>query len=233
MKTMMIASMILAGGMAFAEAPVENKEACPEGGNPPPKVEKGERRGPRDRGMRGPEGHGPMAGRMGVRENNGNWMARFLSKPENLDKLGIKDEEVKTKLNNALKENSEKSRELGKKIQEGSIEQAKIAKEVMEKPGADATPLRAKIEEIGKLRTEQALLATDLMLKIRDTLTPEQRENVRKLMMEEGKERFNRRREFNQQMENRKPDFKGGKPEGRGKNKPAMRGKHGKPAIAE
>lgn len=174
---------------AEAEASPANPAEAAEAAHPP--------RG--ERGMRGPG--------MQSAFNTGNWLARFLAKPENLDKIGVEGEK-RSHLEKGITEINAKMRELGDSIRAKSIEQGKIMRSILEKPGEDIAPILEKTKEIGALRTEQAMLSTRTLALLRDTLTTDQRDQVRELVQKEGRQRFEARREFNENMERRRPEFR-------------------------
>ena len=221
-KMMAMAGVLLAAGAVFAAD--EEKKDGPEGAGAPPPP-RAEQRGPRNgAGMRAPR-PGGMPG-MGMDMMGGNWVSRFLTQDENLDKLGLEGD-ARKKLVGDLGAINEKMTELQTKIREASMEQGRMMREAMDKPGSDMEPVYAKVKEIGNLRTEQSLLSTKVLVVIRDNLTKEQNAKVRELMMSEGRQRVEARREFNGNMERRRPQFGGGRggqggqggPEGRGRRR--------------
>ena len=192
LKSMMMAGVVLVAGAIFAADGDQPKAERPEGA----------RRGPAMEGFRA----GGPGGMMGGAMNNANWLGRFLEKEENLDKLGIKGE-ARAKLVKELGDVSAKTKDLQDKIREASMAQGKLAREVMEKPGADIQPVLDQVKKIGDYRTEQSILSTKVLAILRDNLSKEQRDQVRDLMMQEGRSRMEARREFNGNMERRRPQF--------------------------
>ena len=149
----------------------------------------------------------------------GNWVSRFLMQDENLDKLGIEGD-ARAKLKSELEAIGEKMKEIQGKIREAGMEQGKLMREAMETPGADMSLVFAKVREIGDMRTEQSILSTKLFVVVRDNLTKEQHAMVRDIVIKEGRQRMEARREFNGNMERRRPQFEGwhrGGHEARGK----------------
>jgi len=203
-KMMAMAGALLAAGAAFA---ADGDKANQEGERPAPQAREG-MRGPRNE-MR------PLMG-PGM-DMNGNWVSRFLMQDENLEKLGL-DEAVRKKLKAELTTINDKTRELQEKIRAAGMEQAKMMREVMETPGADMAPVFAKVKEIGDMRTEQSLLSTKVLAVMRDNLTKEQHASMRELIMQEGRQRMEARREFNGNMERRRPQFEGRRRNGEGRN---------------
>ena len=203
---MMFAGAVLAAGAIFAAE-----------GDQAPGGDRAERRGPPP----AREGMRPMreGGGMGM---YGNWVGRFLEQEENLDKLGIEGD-ARKKLVGELGEVSAKIKDIQEKIREAGMEQGRLMRETMDKPGADIAPVLAKVKEIGDLRTEQSILSTKVLAIVRDNLTKEQHQQVRELLMKEGRQRMEARREFNGNMERRRPQFEGGR-EGR-EGRPGRRGR--------
>lgn len=185
-KIMAMAGVLLAAGAVFAaEGEASAQQA---GANPAP--------GPAE--MRP-----PMPGAIDL---PGTWVSRFLMQDENLDKLGMEGEPRK-KLVDGLGEIVEKMKDLQKKIREAGLEQGKMMREAMETQGADMSAVFAKVKEIGDMRTEQSLLSTKVFVVIRDNLTKEQHAMVRELVMKEGRQRMEARREFMGNMDRRRPQF--------------------------
>ena len=192
MKAISIGQMILAGSLLFsasALAAAEENAPAERKAPPPPR---------------------PLAERGMLGGNNGNWLGRFLSKPENLAKINIEGEKKET-LAKALADINARQKELSEKIQAASREQGKLASSIMEKPGECIAPILEKVKEIGDMRTEQAILSTKVLAVLRDNLTKEQRDQVRQLMMDEGRKRMEARRNFNEGMERRRPEFRRGR----------------------
>ncbi len=116
----------------------------------------------------------------------GHWLGRRLASPEFMEKVGIQGEQA-TKLKAGLEEIEKQSQKIEESIEKLALEQAAIAKRVLAEPGAADDELMQKVEQIGKLRTEQAKLATKRMIVMRDNLTSAQREKVLALMNDEQK----------------------------------------------
>ena len=115
------------------------------------------------------------------------------SDAEKLAKAGVTDAAVCEKIAGKAAELKAKGDELGKKIRELSHEQAMMMGEFIKNRSADAAPLLAKIDEIAKLRAEQGKLAVQSILALRENLTDEQIESVKKFIFERGRDRMNRR----------------------------------------
>lgn len=126
--------------------------------------------------------------------NYGNWVGRRVMTKEFIEKAGINEEQAAA-LKAATEEIEKRQKALDEEIKALSIEQARIAKKILNEPGAEADEIMAIIEKIGKLRTEQAKANTRILLKIRDTLTEEQRKKVSETIAEEGRRRLNERQQ--------------------------------------
>ena len=144
----------------------------------------------------GPEQCGAAKGqrlpRMMGPQMEGPWVLRFFSDPEKLAKAGVTDDVVRDKIAAKAAELKAKGDELQKKVRELSGEQAKMMGEFIKNRAADAAPLLAKIDEIAKLRAEQGKLAVQSILAMRENLTDEQIESVKKFIFERGREKMNR-----------------------------------------
>ena len=193
MKSTGIMTMCCALFFAGAALAAGEQEADGEGARRGPAMNREEVRPPRE-GMN-------MAG---------NWVCRLLLQDETLDALGIEGG-ARSSLVAGLTDISSKMKDLQKKIVETGMEQGKMMREIMDKPGADISPVIAKVKEIGDMRTEQSILSTKVFVVIRDNLTKEQHKRVREFVMKEGRQRWQARREFNGDMERRRPRLEGGR----------------------
>jgi Spy/CpxP family protein refolding chaperone len=116
----------------------------------------------------------------------GNWVGKRIMTPEFLEKIGVKGEQA-AKLKAQSDEIEKQSQKVEEEITKAAMEQAEIAKKVLAEPGASTDEMMALIEKIGKLRTEQAKLATQRLIIMRDNLTPEQRQKASAALNEEQK----------------------------------------------
>ena len=196
-KSIVMAGALLAAVAAFAAE--GERKAGPEG----------ERRGP-------PPGREGMH-RRGDMQGPGYWVCRFLMQGENLDKLGLEGD-ARKQLSEKLGKLDGEMKELQGKIRELGMQQGKMMREVMEKPGEDIGPVLEKIKEIGNMRTQQSVLSMQVLATARDCLTKEQRDMLREFVMKEGHQRMEARREFNGNMERRKPQFEGRRRGGPGRH---------------
>ncbi len=116
----------------------------------------------------------------------GNWVGKRIMSPEFLEKIGVSGEQA-AKLKAEAAKLDEQAKQVEEAITQSAMEQAEIAKRVLAEPGADVDEVMRLIEKIGRLRTEQAKLATRRLIIMRDHLTPEQRQKASDLLSEEQK----------------------------------------------
>jgi Spy/CpxP family protein refolding chaperone len=116
--------------------------------------------------------------------NAGFWLERKVTNPEYMQKVGITDEQAKN-LRAAWKKIEEQSQKVEEEIHLLAREQAELAKKVLAAEGSDTKELMAQIEKIGKLRIEQAKLAMQRVILIRDHLTPAQRTKLNTMLEED------------------------------------------------
>lgn len=116
----------------------------------------------------------------------GNWVGKRIMTPEFMNKIGVQGEQA-TKIKTQLDQLDKQTQSVENEITKSAMEQAEIAKKVLAEPGADTEEMMQLIEKIGKLRTEQAKLATKRLIIMRDNLTPEQREKASAFLSEEQK----------------------------------------------
>ncbi len=114
----------------------------------------------------------------------GLWLERKVTNPEYMQKVGITDEQAK-KLRAAWKSIEEQSQKVEEEIHLLARQQAELAKKVLSAEGSDTQELMAQIEKIGKLRIEQAKLAMQRVILIRDHLTPKQRAKLNAMLEED------------------------------------------------
>ena len=142
------------------------------------KHQRGERAAMGERPMHGP---GPMM--------QGAWVPRMLSNKASLEKIGVTDVALCTKLLAELKPLKEQGEMLEKKLHEVSREQFRMMQGLLKDKGADSTAVMDKIDEVAKLRAEQGRLSVRALVVLRDNLSPEQLEKARAFIMERGRER--------------------------------------------
>jgi len=142
------------------------------------KHQRGERAAMGERPMHGP---GPMM--------QGAWVPRMLSSKASLEKIGVADEALSTKLLAELKPLKEQGDMLEKKLHEVSREQFRMMQGLLRDKGADSKAVMEKIDEVAKLRAEQGRLSVRALVVLRDNLSPEQLEKARAFIMERGRER--------------------------------------------
>ena len=142
------------------------------------KHQRGERSAMGERPMHGP---GPMM--------QGAWVPRMLSNKASLEKIGVTDVALCTKLLAELKPLKEQGEMLEKKLHEVSREQFRMMQGLLKDKGADSTAVMDKIDEVAKLRAEQGRLSVRALVVLRDNLSPEQLEKARAFIMERGRDR--------------------------------------------
>ncbi|MBQ6337646.1 MAG: hypothetical protein IJI36_00755 [Kiritimatiellae bacterium] len=145
------------------------------------------RRGGRHRGERPAAGerqmHGPMMHAAGA------WVPRMLADKASLEKIGVTDGALCTKLLAELKPLKEQGDVLEKKIREISREQAQLMRGLLKDKASDPKAAMDKIDEVAKLRAEQGRLSVRALVVLRDNLSSEQLEKAREFILERGRER--------------------------------------------
>ena len=124
--------------------------------------------------------------------NRGNWVGKRVLTKEFMEKVGIQAEQA-AKIKAEIEVIDAKDSKLDEAINKAALEQAEIAKKVLSEPGANTDEIMKIIERIGQFRTEQAKLATQRLVVIRDNLTAEQREKASEILGGEGKKRLEER----------------------------------------
>ena len=118
--------------------------------------------------------------------SRGNWVAKRVLSKDFMEKVGIQGEQA-AKIKAALDALDKQSAKLDEQIQHEATRQAEIAKHVLTEPGASVDEIMTIIARIGTYRTEQAKLAIQRLVVIRDNLTAEQREKASAILNEEVK----------------------------------------------
>ena len=177
-RLIIIALAAIASSGVFAQ---DNAEVSPEKPN-------GARMGPR-----------PMMG------GQGPWLVRMFTKKENFEKLGISDKAKADKLLADLESIKDEGNAIEKKVREISREQAELMRKLFADKATDSKEVMAKIDEVAKLRAEQARLSVKTILTLRENLTEEQMENARNMMMERGQMRRSMRRGVGMSEPGRRP----------------------------
>ena len=127
--------------------------------------------------------HGPMMHAAGA------WVPRMLADKASLEKIGVMDEALGTKILAELKPLREQGDVLEKKIREISREQAQLMRGLLKDKASDPKAAMDKIDEVAKLRAEQGRLSVRAIVVLRDNLSPEQLEKAREFILERGRER--------------------------------------------
>ena len=134
----------------------------------------------------------PNGARMAQRPmmgGQGPWLVRMFTKKDNFEKLGITDKAKADKLLADLESIKDEGNAIEKKVREISREQAELMRKLFADKAADSKEVMAKIDEVAKLRADQARLSVKTILMLRENLTEEQMQNARNMMMERGKVR--------------------------------------------
>ena len=161
-RLMIIALAAIASSGVFAQ---DNAEASPEKPNGARMMQR------------------PMMG------GQGPWLVRMFTKKENFEKLGISDKAKADKLLADLEKIKDEGNAIEKKVREISREQAELMRKLFADKATDSKEVMAKIDEVAKLRADQARLSVKTILTLRENLTEEQMQNARNMMMERGKVR--------------------------------------------
>lgn len=135
------------------------------------------------------KGEGPHGHRPAFMPNSGIWVAKMLSKPEIIGKIGVTDAETKAKIAGKLTELDVRGMEIERKIRELSIAQAELFKAILSDKSADQKPLLDKIDEIAELRAEQGRLAVEALVFLRDNLSQEQIDKAVEIVEGRSRER--------------------------------------------
>ena len=135
----------------------------------------------------------------------GPWLVRMFTKKENFEKLGISDKAKADKLLADLEKIKDEGNAIEKKVREISREQAELMRKLFADKAADSKEVMAKIDEVAKLRAEQARLSVKTILTLRENLTEEQMQNARNMMMERGQMRRSMRRGMGTSEPGRRP----------------------------
>ena len=142
-------------------------------------------------------------------QGQGPWLVRMFTKKENFSKLGIADKAKADKLLADLEAIKTEGNALEKKIREISREQAELMRKLFADKTSDSKEVMNKIDEVAKLRADQARLSVKTIMMLRENLSDEQMENARGMMMERGKMRRSSRQNVKGQEEGRRPRGKG------------------------
>ena len=177
-RLMIIALAAIASSGVFAQ---DNAEASPEKPNGARMMQR------------------PMMG------GQGPWLVRMFTKKDNFEKLGITDKAKADKLLADLESIKDEGTAIEKKVREISREQAELMRKLFADKTADSKEVMAKIDEVAKLRADQARLSVKTILTLRENLTDEQMQNARNMMMERGQMRRSMRRGMGTSEPGRRP----------------------------
>jgi Spy/CpxP family protein refolding chaperone len=135
----------------------------------------------------------------------GPWLVRMFTKKDNFEKLGITDKAKADKLLADLEKIKDEGNAIEKKVREISREQAELMRKLFADKAADSKEVLSKIDEVAKLRADQARLSVKTILTLRENLTEEQMQNARNMMMERGQMRRSMRRGMGASEPGRRP----------------------------
>jgi len=121
--------------------------------------------------------------------NRNNWIGKRVLTKAFMEQVGLQNAQAE-KLKADLEALHAKSQKLEELINQTALQQAELAKAVLSEPGANTDELMGIIERIGQFRIEQAKLATQQLIVIRDSLTADQREKAKEIITAEGKRRM-------------------------------------------
>ena len=141
------------------------------------------------------------SGRSNSHGSSGFWLERKVTNPEYMKKIGIQEEQAKN-LKVAWKKIEEQNQKVEEEIHLLASQQAELAKQVLSQAGSDTKNLMTLVEKIGMLRIEQAKLAMQRVIVIRDHLTPDQRAKLNTFLEEDQKKWRDAREETVRRREN-------------------------------
>ena len=152
-----------------------------------------------------------MAQQRPMMQGQGPWLVRMFTKRENFEKLAIADKVKAEKLFSDLGAIKDEGNALEKKVREISREQAELMRRLFTDKESDSTEVMAKIDEVARLRADQARLSVKTIMLLRENLTDEQMQSARSMIMERGKMRRSMRQETGSPDEGRRSRGKGRK----------------------
>ncbi len=124
--------------------------------------------------------------------NRRNWVGKRVLSSDFQKQVGIESEQAQ-QIKAQLEPLAVEAQRLEDAITREAQQQAELAKQVLNQPGASAEEIMAIIERIGQYRTDQAKLATRQLIVIRDLLTEEQRSKAREILTNEAQRRMTSR----------------------------------------
>ena len=152
-----------------------------------------------------------MAQQRPMMQGQGPWLVRMFTKRENFEKFAIADKVKAEKLFSDLGAIKDEGNALEKKVREISREQAELMRRLFTDKESDSTEVMAKIDEVARLRADQARLSVKTIMLLRENLTDEQMQSARSMIMERGKMRRSMRQETGSPDEGRRSRGKGRK----------------------
>ena len=139
---------------------------------------------------------GTPQGQHGGPGHFGGLRLRLLLTPQAAEELNL-TEDQQDKLKELCYSHQEKVLEIKQKIEREQLE----LKKLMDADEPNESKIKAKVREIGSLRTDLQLAQVDLYFAARNILTDEQIEKIKSLRRGEGRHRGPRRRGFRQVRE--------------------------------
>lgn len=144
-------------------------------------------------------------------QGQGPWLVRMFTKKENFAKLAIADKAKSDRLFADLCAIKEEGNALEKRIRDISREQAELMRKLFADKASDCNEVMAKIDDVARLRADQARLSVKTIMLLRENLTDEQMQNARSMIMERGKMRRSMRQDAGNKGEGRRPRGNGRK----------------------
>ena len=141
----------------------------------------------------------------------GPWLVRMFTKKDNFEKLGITDKAKADKLLADLEKIKDEANTIEKNVREISREQAELMRKLFADKASDCNEVMAKIDDVARLRADQARLSVKTIMLLRENLTDEQMQNARSMIMERGKMRRSMRQDAGNKGEGRRPRGNGRK----------------------
>ena len=127
--------------------------------------------------------HGPGGPQLG-RDRQGAVISRIIQNEKMIEKLGLTEEQV-LKLKNHDFQTQKSKIQLQAQMQMAALEQAQLLTET----DMNRKAIMAAVEKTGQIRTKMAKLGMKTLLVMKETLTDEQRKQLRKMVAQHRKQR--------------------------------------------
>ena len=181
LNSVLIVSVIVAPALVFAQRPASHpRKESPDGRDRSAFHERIEQAREKREGtahgerQQRPGGGGPDAGALSE---------RLISNPRVQERLGL-SEEQRAKLRTEGEKLRAEQQRLNKALEDAALKQARI----LTGEAFSESELMQAVEETGRIRTELAKNRMQHMLLMRNVLTPDQTENMRKMIQERRRE---------------------------------------------